>query len=210
MQQSTTILTPMNHTSSHIPLKITSKTCSQFHYKPQDSHLLDLMTSSVNLTRANLITKHQDSTADHRISDLANHRSQPATNSNSMVDQTAICDISRVFKKVTLSFSNDLQVDRTVMLRLDKLARMQVDVSIDAKLTAKRQVVMRHTLTVVADDVDRGSGSPAVDRGKPDRRGVNDGRPADDGYVYVIVFDRVMFARSHNISYSVFARPVKV
>ena len=200
----------MNHTFSHIPSKITSKTCSQFHYKPQDSHLLDLMTSSVNQTRANSIMKHQDSTDDHRISDLANHRSQPATNSHSMIDQTATCDISRMFKKVTPSFSNDLHVDRAVMLRLDKLARMQVDVGIDARLAVKRRAVMRQTLTGVAGVVDRGSGSLAVDLGKADRHGVNDGRRADDGYVYVIVFDRVMFAGSHIISYSVFARPVKV
>ena len=145
-----------------------------------------------------------------------------------MVDQTATCDISRVFKKVTPSFSNDLHVDRAVMLRLDKLARMQVDVGIDARLAVKRQAVMRQSLTAVAgvvdrgsgsqavdrgsgsQAVDRGSGSQAVDRGKADICGVNDGRRADDGYVYVIVFDRVMFAGSHIISYSVFARPVKV
>lgn len=201
--QAPTAPTSATHSFSHLPAKRGSNATN--HRQQQPSQLLDLFCGSEAKPSGPSGMPGRD--LDPLATEAGRTWTGPATRSHSRIDQTDTCDASRVFRKQVPTFSNERHVDRAVLLRLQRLKGLQVDSRQEARLAAKREAVVRKTRTALSVLLDGSHDSHAARRAAlPSAADAGTG----GGFVYVAVFDRVLFAGSHITSYAVFPRPTQV
>jgi hypothetical protein len=130
------------------------------------------------------------------------------TNLHSRVDEPLAQTQSFThFKKQTPMHSNESHIDRAIMTRMKNLKRLAVQETRETKLAMKQQAVVLKTQQVFAAPMDKSS---MYSSGRlpesPDTSTIG----KTTRFVYVLIFDRVIFAGSNIISWAVFVKPKDV
>jgi hypothetical protein len=129
------------------------------------------------------------------------------------IDQTDTQDYTNTlahFQKKIPTFSNEHQVDRTVLLRYKKLQGLEVNDQREAKLAIKRKAVVNRTQSVLSS-VNAGQSNTKVQTlPETPPESCDQGPLSKSPYIYLFVFDRVYFPNSHIISWGVYPKPKDV
>lgn len=109
------------------------------------------------------------------------------------------------FQKKIPMYSNESHIDRAIANRLKNLKRMDVQEVREPKLAIKQQTIVNKTQTALSISI---KNSPASSLRDQDLAEI--GQNLFTRFVYVLIFDRVIFAGSNVVSWCVFVKPKDV